>query len=107
MNEQHAYVASASDALTIVAMAMREAEESLPEHVRKQHWSAAKHSPNAWDSVKHWHAAQDVWDPETADILTHLVLLSGALANLRSVLVGNDDGQREPDLKLAKMRRTA
>ena len=106
MNE-HAYLTSAREALKIVETAIEEAKILLPEEVLKQHWMAAKHSPNAWESVLFWYQGQKDSTTEIADRIVHIKSLSLCIAHLNIVLLVQKPEVTKADLRLAKVRCTA
>jgi len=106
MNEP-AYLTSARDALKIIETAIEEAKILLPEDVIKRHWMAAKHSPNAWESVQFWYLGQEGSTEQTADVIMHIKCLSHCAASLASVLMPKKQEVTKDDLRLAKVRCTA
>ena len=86
-----------------IQAAIRQGRDVLPEPVKKQHWIVGHTSPAAWRSVEHWYTQLREYDPDVAQVLNDLKLLSEAEACLRSVLTAPEPG-RMPDLTLRKRR---
>lgn len=105
MPDKQAYLTSAREAINAVQSAMEEAKVLLPDSIVRQHFIVEHHSPAAWRSCESWYIGRADFDPTIAGILTHMVLLSEALACLAAVTMLGPDTARPPDLRLAKVRR--
>lgn len=101
-----AYLLTIEDALLAIEVAKKEAIGVLSPEITKQHWIAAKHSPDPWLVVSHWYGGTDGYTEEVALTLDALVALSICQQSLVSVLSGAMPKQ-PPNLKLAKTRRSS
>lgn len=100
-----AYFMSAEQALKLLQTAMIEAAALLPQQVLTTHWQAKKHAPSAWRAVEAHYRGHGDCDPEIMNVLTHLALMSEAIACLTSVTTPEKRSDEPPDLSLKKMKR--
>jgi hypothetical protein len=88
--------------------AMQLAEHTLPAHVKRQHWEAtAAFSLAPWSSVEAWYLTQAHQEEVVKAALTDLKLMADALASLTTAVKPLPDTTVAPNLKLARVRRSA
>ena len=106
--DNRTYLLNLTSAGNAILGAIKAAEETLPGSVRAHCWVAKKTSPAPWASTERWYLAQAApLDTAVAQTLTDLKLMSEALACVASVMQPLADTTTAPNLKLAKVRRTA
>lgn len=91
-----------------VRIAMQSAEYLLPPKWQAKLAASKRHALNPWDTMKWEYEISDEWYEGVADVMTDLVNLSIALANLKTV--GTPKREHLPveslNLQLAKTRRS-
>lgn len=98
------YKRAATTALTQIEAAMSGATFLLPRDVRVKYEIAKNHAVEPWDDVKQGYYGREDCDPAVGLLLTNLVLLAQARAQLRAVLMVVPT--QPPSLGLARTRRT-